>query len=373
MISRKPQLLRCLLVVLLLQGGGVPFAARPPKAAQEGERRGMGKPPYGTRTTNTWSGSKFRFPTEFLRDLIHASPAEQEKLLAEKAERDRKFFESYYRNSKSMTEEEIRERVQKRLEDSRQFWAAKIKEYAALTPEQREMRIENTHRTVMLREHLKPLMKASPLERADRLREVPDADRALLESRLKIWDALPSEVQKLVLEHDSALHYFARYETSPAEQREAYMNMLPSSVRRRLEEDILEWNDVPAARRDVMKQAFASLFTLSDEDQEKALTYLPEAERRKLEEALDQFGDLTPAQREKCIQAYQKFLGLSPVGRQQFMSNAEVWKQMDEGERNAWRALVSKLPPQNVSPAPAAQVPESLKTPPPVPSAKPKR
>ena len=360
MTFRRKNLLAMIVVGLLLDAQ-TSFALPPSKSS--------GRHSHGVRTTNSWSGSKFRFPTEFLRTLINAPAEEQQKMLADKAERDRKMYEGFYRKS-NLSDAEKREKVEQRVQDMQQFWLGKIKEYESLTPEQREQRIENTHRTVMLRENLKPLMKAQPLERAERLKSIPEPDRKLVEQRLAVWDKLPVDVQKQVLENDSALHYFARLDATPAEMRSDYLKRLPSSMRTRLEEDIERWNNIPERNRNAMQKAFASLFSLPESEQEKALTFLPEQERRKLEQALDQIEGLSADQRASCLQAYQKYLSMSPERREQFLANAEIWKSMSEEERAAWRAMVAKLPPQRAMPP----IPSGLKAPPvAVPGAKQRR
>jgi len=327
-----------------------------------------------SRGTNNWSGTRYRFPTEFLRELLAAGPAERERLLAERAERDRRFHESFYGGAKSMSEEEKRQKVEKRVQDSQQFWHAKIREYEALTPEQREQRITVTESMAMLREHLTPLMRLPAAERTERLARVPEADRPLVERRLNIWDSLPAGLQTQVLEHNSALHYFARLESTPPELRPGYLDRLPSHIRRKLEEDIQRWQDLPADQREVMQRQFAALFKMPESEKEKTLDFLPEPERRKLEQALGQFDQLPPDQRRKCMDAYKTYSNMSPEQRQQFLINAERWKNMSEEEKAVWRAMAAKLPPLPPgmnTPPPGMRMP--LPPVPPVPAAQPRR
>jgi hypothetical protein len=369
---RKYQALAWALAASLVAGAG--YLTAEERQTERKEYRLRDGSDSGSRGTNSWSGSRYRFPTEFLRELLAAAPADRDKLLAERAERDRKFNESFYRSSKSMSEEEKQQKVEKRVQDSQQFWQAKIREYEALTPEQREQRIGITERMAMLREHLTPLMKLPAVERTERLARVPEADRPLVERRLNIWDSLPAGLQSQVLEHNSALHYFARLESTPPELRPGYLDRLPSHIRRKLEEDIHRWQDLPADQREVMQRQFAALFKMPESEKEKTLDFLPEPERRKLEQALGQFDQLPPDQRRKCMDAYKTYSNMSPEQRQQFLINAERWKNMSEEEKAVWRAMAAKLPPlppgMNTPP-----LPPGMKAPPapPVPAAQPHR
>ncbi len=339
-----------------------------PDGSTANERKDRDRNSNSFRGPGGWSSTRYQFPTQLLRDLLAASPAEREKLFIEKADRDRKFYEAFYRNSKSLTDEEKKERVEKRVTDSQQFWAAKVREYEALTPEQREQRLENTQRAAMLRDHLKDLIKLPPSERAGRLEKVPQADLPLVRERLAVWDKLPAEVQGQVREHDSVMHYFTRLEETPAELRAGYLDRYPSSIRRKLEEDIKHWNELPARQREEMQHQFAALFRLTEKEQEKTLTFLPDAERRKMEQALDQFEKLKPEDRRRCMDAYKKYSDMTPEQRQQFMANAERWKNMSEEEKAAWRLLAQKLPPMPPMP-PGYKAPSSRS----VPAALPKK
>ena len=90
---------------------------------------------------------------------------------------------------------------------------------------------------------------------------------------------------------------------------------------------------------------FNQFFALTAAEKEEALNTLSEPERRQIEKTLRTFGHLRPDQRAQCIRSFAKFASLSLDERQQFLKNAERWKLMSPAERQAWRQLVTRLPP----------------------------
>jgi hypothetical protein len=76
----------------------------------------------------------------------------------------------------------------------------------------------------------------------------------------------------------------------------------------------------------------------------------PDEERKRMEETLQAFENLPQSQRRLCIDSFGKFANLSPVERDQFLKNAERWQAMTASERQAWRKIVTDLPPQPPEP-----------------------
>src|SRR4029079_17620140 len=90
-------------------------------------------------------------------------------------------------------------------------------------------------------------------------------------------------------------------------------------------------------------------FELSEPEKEKTMQALSAPERQETEKVLDPIEKWPKPQQEKYIAAFQRFGNMSPQERQQFLKNAERWKQMSEAEREAWRNLMSSLPARPVS------------------------
>ncbi len=105
-------------------------------------------------------------PVDILRVLLAMKPAEQERYLSNRPPEIRKRF------------------------------LAKIQEYEAMKPEDRELRL----RATQLRWHLLPLMQTPATNRVAQLALIPEADRKLVSERLQQWDILPPGLQKEFLE-----------------------------------------------------------------------------------------------------------------------------------------------------------------------------
>ncbi len=121
-------------------------------------------------------------------------------------------------------------------QDSRQ-----VREYQALGPDERELRLRATE----LRWYLTPLLHVPAAERAERLAQVPEDLRGLVQSRLAQWDILPPSIQQEFLTNDQTLHYFARIEPAGtpaanpeqqkiAEQFNQFFELTPAEKRRTL-------------------------------------------------------------------------------------------------------------------------------------------
>jgi len=96
-------------------------------------------------------------PVPYFRELLAMSPAQLDQALAAMAEPRRKILQ------------------------------AKLREYAALTAEEREDRLRATE----LRWYLRPLMEMAPANSTTQIASIPDEYRMLVAERLKQWDALP--------------------------------------------------------------------------------------------------------------------------------------------------------------------------------------
>jgi len=195
---------------------------------------------------------------------------------------------------------------------------AKIREYLAMDPDERELQLRETE----LRWQLLPLLRLAPADRAPRLAQVPDDLAPLVKSRLAEWDQLPVNEQQEFLANNSTLHYFAHVEPP-----------LPPLPDRTAEE-----------HREQIAVQFNQFFDLTPEEKQQTLKTLSAAEQAQMETTLAAFGKLTPPQRFQCIHAFTQFAALSPADRQEFLKNAERWSQMSPQERQSWRDLVARVP-----------------------------
>ena len=221
---------------------------------------------------------------------------------------------------------------------------AKVGEYEALDPNERELRLRATE----LRWYLPPLMHESPTNRAARLAAIPDDLRALVKAHLMQWDILPPPLQQKFLEDESVLKYFERINPigSPAETD---VGTIPACL----------YPDVQ--RRNIAEQV-NQFFDLTSDEKQETLNTLSEVERQQIKKTLQSFDRMPVSQRTECVQAFAKFAGLSPAEQQEFLKNADRWAQMSPADRQTWRDLVTHVPEWPPLP------PGFLPPPPPVPA-----
>ena len=118
---------------------------------------------------------------------------------------------------------------------------------------------------------------------------------------------------------------------------------MPDSLRNKLEKAVADWNELSEPKRQQILENFVRIFELSEKEKTKVLNEYTEAERQRMEKTLETFERLPKAQRDRCINGFQKFADLSPEERQQFLSNAAIWRNMTAYDRLAWRALVNRV------------------------------
>jgi hypothetical protein len=242
-------------------------------------------------------------PVEFFRQLLAMSPVERNQSLTNRSP-------------------EIRARI-----------LAKVREYQALGPDERELRLRATE----LRSYLMPLLRSPSAEHAALLAQVPADLRELARTRLAQWDLLPPPLQQEFLANDKTLHYFAHLET-------------PNPP-------------VPNPEQQKIAGQFNQFFELTPAERQQTLGLLSEAERAQMEKTLQSFEQLPPPQRRECVRNYAKFAGMSGAERAEFLKSAENWSKMSPTERQTWRDLVAHVPMLPPAPPPIQ---------PPVPHAAPK-
>jgi len=235
---------------------------------------------------------------------------------------------NFFRQLLAMTAIERNNSLTNRPPEARKKILAKVREYQALGPDERELRLRATE----LRWWLTPLLRVPAASRAARLAQVPEDLRGLVEARLKQWDLLPPPLQKEFLASDPALHYFARVEVT---------------------------NQVAATpAQEKISQQFDQFFELTPVEKQQMLNTLSVTERVQMEKTLQTFETLPPKQRLTCLRNYAKFAGMSAAERTEFLKNAEKWSQMSPKERQTWRDLVAHVP--QWPPMPPATVPPNL-------------
>jgi len=312
-LLQRPARQACLAVLLTVGPLAVnsitagPITFQPVPATNAGRAAG-GLPPMPPTTA--------RSPVDLFRNLLAMTPAEQEHYLTNRPPA-------------------IRGRI-----------VAKLHEYAAMDPDDRELRLRATE----LRWYLLPLLHQSPTNRTAQLTGIPPELRSLVKTRLMQWDLLPPPLKNEFFDSERALHYFSQVDP-PLPTPEPPGSLDPHTV------DLSRWNAMPAEQRQKITDQFNSFFELTPGEKQKTLRTLSAAERQQMEKTLQTFDQLPPGQRQKCIRAFTEFAGMSASEKQDFLKNAQRWSQLSPKERQTWRDLVSHVPvwapiPANLMPPP---------------------
>jgi len=234
-------------------------------------------------------------PVKFFRQLLVMSPAERDQSLTN------------------------------RTAAARTRILAKVDEYLALDPDEREARLRATE----LRWYLTPLMHLPSDRREHWLAQVPADMRDLVKSRLTQWDILPPPLQQEFLANDKTVHYFTAEPVSAANPQQQ-----------------------KAADR------FSKWFELTPGEKQQMLGTLSDVDRAQMEKTLATFSQLPSQQREMCLRNFATFASMPGTERSEFLKNAENWSKMTPQERQTWQDLVAHvpswppLPPRKVPPLP---------------------
>lgn len=251
-----------------------------------------------------------RSPVDSFRELLALAPEERKKALA------------------GRTPE-----IQKRIH-------AKAREYLAMKPDIRELRLRATE----LRWYVIPLLSTPATNRAAQLLFIPPELRKPIRDRLAQWDKLTPAVQAELLENELIERYFTQLVGSTHAQRTNILARISPERRAQLEAGMDRWSALSEQERRKTCERFDQFFELTPGEREKALRTLSETERRQIEKTLRTFEKLSPAQRELCVRSFQKFANLSLEERELFLQNAERWRLMSPDEREGWRDLVAMMP-----------------------------
>ena len=260
----------------------------------------------------------------------------------------------FFRELLAMNPAELKLALSNRTPEKRALIVAKLREYAAMDADQRELRLQVTE----MRWYLQPLLVVPMTNRVELLMSLPGRNRKLVEDRLKEWDKLSSEVQKELLAHQNTIAYLTELQGLTDEQRRNVVQSLSPVQREKLQAGIEQLNSVPEDQRRKMISRFNQFFELTSEEKAKALQTLSSTERQQIEKTIKTFGTLSPDQRERCMRGIEKFTSLSLAERQQFLQNAERWQSLTPKQRQAWRDLVNRLPPSSPPPLPPEFPPE---------------
>jgi Protein of unknown function (DUF3106) len=215
---------------------------------------------------------------------------------------------------------------------------AKIQEYLAMKPDEREAILRATE----LHEYLEIFLKEPPVLRAAQLPQVPQPYRQIVSDRLRMFDILPPDLQRDVLAGKSTADYFLNPSPVPPIMGRARPAVsappLPPAP----------WDylgQMSAEQKQAMYTSFQNFFDLNEEDRRKILAILPPDQRAQVAQALRDLENLPPDQRKQGLQSLSRLASMTEPQRQAFFTNAMVWQQLPATERQTWRKMVVHLPP----------------------------
>ncbi|HUR45940.1 MAG TPA: DUF3106 domain-containing protein [Candidatus Saccharimonadales bacterium] len=246
-------------------------------------------------------------------------------------------------------------------ENKRKTIASRLKEFDALQPDEREMRLER----MKLRSSLIPLLSAPPAQRKMLYSDLPEEERRSLTDRLQLWDQLGHELQRQVLENEGMLNCIMPVQTVSSNQLQSVMLSLPESDRQKIATNWQRFQQIPPKQREKMYENYRELFDLNETERLKVLSAISESERQELDKTLKAIQTLPKPQRDQCLVSFNKFANMSPYERALFLKNAEQWKTMSAEKRQSWRSLVNVFPPMPPTPPGMRTIPQP---PPPLPS-----
>jgi hypothetical protein len=188
-------------------------------------------------------GGRPQSPVTLFRQLLAMTPRERETFLSNRPP-------------------EIRARI-----------LAKVNEYEAMDPDERELRLRATE----LRWYLLPLMRDSPSNRAVALAQVPADMRELVQSRLDEWSILPPQLQQEFLENERAMRYFAHLDVS---NNPSLLKIAPPGS------EMARWYAMNEAQRKQIAASVNQFFELTPDEKQTALNTLSDTERKQMEKTL---------------------------------------------------------------------------------------
>lgn len=258
-------------------------------------------PSAPTAATAPASETTLVSPVQFFRDLLAMSLAERESAIASKTPR------------------------------TREALLSKIREYEALDPETRELRL----RTTELRWYLKTLLPMDPAARSRMLAAMPASDQASVAYRLKQWDRLSPGWRSEILKHERTMDWLRKRELESSNE--------PGP--REMESRLAQWQALPKEERVGMIDSFKKFFQLSESEREKTLAALPQSQRATVAPTLRKIEALPTAQRVEFVNAFRQIASMPAAQRERFVRKADQWRQMTANERQTWTDLVIKFPP----------------------------
>ena len=243
-----------------------------------------------------------------------------------------------------MTPADREQALAKKKPAARKVIEERLKEFDALSPDQRRARL----RLMQLQEQLLPLLQAPASNRGQLLVFVSKEDQPLIEQRLRSWDKFSPEVQRLVLENEMVMRYFLTGQATTIAGLTTNASKLPPAAGTNMLAQIKKWRELTPDQQRQAYDAFNDLFGLPEKERDKVVGSLQSqtpVDHATVENFVKEFQKLPPAEREKRMLAFQKFSSMTAEQRARFLENAGRWQAMSEADREAFRTMLKDIPP----------------------------
>ena len=218
--------------------------------------------------------------------------------------------------------------LEKKSPKNRAIIEDRLKEFEALPKDQREVRLK----LMELRWQLMSLIRQSPTNRASAIKLIPEQDRLLVNERLRYWDQLEPEVQTAVLENEMMLSYIISGQAANTTELTNRIETLPPNLRSNLLATMERWRQMTPQEQQTIYQNFRSVFDLDERQRQKVISQnsldrSSATEQEKIALLLKSFENLPPDQRERWMNSLQKFTSMSMEER------AGLFKTRSAGKR----------------------------------------
>lgn len=225
---------------------------------------------------------------------------------------------------------------------AREFIRAKLAEFSALAPDERELRL----RTAELEFYLGPLLSAESTNRPALVSKAPADLQPLLKDRVDAWEKLGAEARREVLESEHTLSLWVRIESADPQSLTNQLARAPKAEQAALRAQFVRWSALSQEDRARKTAGFQRFFDLTAAEREPILRRLAETERAQMEITLRRFAAFQPGQRDQCIAAFHRLAEMSASDREEFLRDAARWQALKPEEREAWRRMVAEFAPR---------------------------
>ena len=239
----------------------------------------------------------------------------------------------------------------------RQYLDDRIRDFEAMPAEERNAKLQ----ALELRWYMPHVMRLKPSERAPRLDTVSEPMRSIIRQRLLQWDILPPQLQKEVLDNETAIKFFERPEQAGGPGNT--LGAMSAGQRSDLEKRYVDWMALPENKRREIVARFDDFMGMPEATRSNVLARLTDIDYAQMQQTLSQFSTLSKEQRAQAMQGFRKFAELSPGEQAAFLKTAERWRTMSEKDRELWRNVVARAQAMRMNAPPPlpgdARLPES--------------